>query len=267
MTTTITTEGGLLRLLAWLSPAFPTGAFAYSHGLEWAVEAGDITDETTLLVWLTDVMTHGSGRSDTILLRHAHRLAGGHDVGGDSFVMAGEGPPSTPCAVGPGKGVDGGPAPAMTGVGGLAASADGRLTDLADLAHATASGRERQSESLDQGKAFMLAAAPWGVPAAPERIPYPVAVGLAAGAHRVPEDATAVAFIQAVASNLISAAVRLVPLGQTAGLRVLAALEPVIRSTAAVTKDATLDDLGGCAFRSDIAAMRHETQYTRLFRS
>ena len=221
MTTCITTEGGLLRLLAWLSPAFPTGAFAYSHGLEWAVEAGDITDETSLLIWLTDVMTHGSGRSDTILLRHAHRLAG----------------------------------------------RDGALTDLADLAYATASGRERQSESLDQGKAFMLAAAPWGVPAAPERIPYPIAVGLVAGAHLVPEDATAVAYVQAVASNLISAAVRLVPLGQTAGLRVLAALEPVIRATAAATRDATLDDLGGCAFRSDIAAMRHETQYTRLFRS
>ncbi|HBK05823.1 MAG TPA: urease accessory protein UreF, partial [Acetobacteraceae bacterium] len=161
--------------------------------------------------------------------------------------------------------------PAMTGVEGLAASdtvtADGRLTDLAELAYATASGRERQSESLDQGKAFMLAAAPWGVPAAPERIPYPVAVGLVAGAHLVPEDATAVAYVQAVASNLISAAVRLVPLGQTAGLRVLAALEPVIRATAAATKDATLDDLGGCAFRSDLAAMRHETQYTRLFRS
>ena len=221
MTTTITTEGGLLRLLAWLSPAFPTGAFAYSHGLEWAVEAGDITDETSLLIWLTDVMTHGSGRSDTILLRHAHRLAG----------------------------------------------RGGALTDLADLAYATASGRERQSESLDQGKAFMLAAAPWGVPAAPERIPYPIAVGLVAGGHLVPEDATAVAYVQAVASNLISAAVRLVPLGQTAGLRVLAALEPVIRATAAATRDATLDDLGGCAFRSDIAAMRHETQYTRLFRS
>ena len=235
MTTTITTEGGLLRLLAWLSPAFPTGAFAYSHGLEWAVEAGDITDETSLLMWMTDVMTHGSCRSDTILLRHAHRLAGGGD---SSIVMAGS-----------------------------ASSADARLADLADLAYATASGRERQSESLDQGKAFMLAAAPWGVPAAPERIPYPIAVGLVAGAHLVPEDATAVAYVQAVATNLISAAVRLVPLGQTAGLRVLAAMEPVIRATAAATKDATLDDLGGCAFRSDIAAMRHETQYTRLFRS
>ena len=96
---------------------------------------------------------------------------------------------------------------------------------------------------------------------------YPVAVGALAGRHGIAEDATAAAYLQAFATNLISAAVRLVPLGQTAGLRVLAALEPVILQVAAATRAATLDDLGGCAFRSDLAAMRHETQYTRLFRS
>jgi urease accessory protein len=211
----------LLRLMAWLSPAFPTGAFAYSHGLEWAVECRDITSETTLRAWLTDIVAHGTGRSDTILLRHACRAF------------------AKPAA----------------------------LKDIADLAYASASCRERQNESLDQGKAFMLAAAPWGIPVAPERIPYPVAVGAVSGAHGIPEDATAAAYLQAIAANLISAAVRLVPLGQTAGLRVLAALEPTILAIAAATGDATLDDLGGCVFRSDLAAMRHETQYARLFRS
>jgi urease accessory protein len=211
----------LLRLMAWLSPAFPTGAFAYSHGLEWAVESRDISNETMLLAWLTDVIAHGTGRNDTILLRHAHRAA--TDPSG--------------------------------------------LRDIADLAYASASCRERQSESLNQGRAFMLAATPWGIPAVPERIPYPVAVGAVSGAHAIPEDATAAAYLQAIAANLISAAVRLVPLGQTAGLRVLAALEPTILAIAAETGDATLDDLGGCVFRSDLAAMRHETQYARLFRS
>jgi urease accessory protein len=211
----------LLRLMAWLSPGFPTGAFAYSHGLEWAVESGDVSDETTLRAWLTGVIAHGTGRADTIVLRHAHLASGDLDT----------------------------------------------LTDVAAIAYATASGRERQSESLDQGKAFMLAAAPWGVPPTPERIPYPVAVGAVAAAHGIPQDATAAAFLQAFTTNLISAAVRLVPLGQTAGLRVLAAMEAMIMGVAAETKAATLDDLGGCAFRSDLAAMRHETQYTRLFRS
>ncbi len=207
--------------MAWLSPAFPTGAFAYSHGLEWAVQSGDISDETSLHAWLGETITHGTGRNDTILLRHAHRA-------GDNTAM---------------------------------------LTDIANLARATASCRERQSESLDQGRAFMLAAAPWGIPPAPQRIPYPVAVGAVAAHHAIPEHATASAFLQAFTSNLISAAVRLVPLGQTAGLRVLAALEVAILKVASETKAATLDDLGGCAFRSDLAAMRHETQYTRLFRS
>ncbi len=210
-------EGEALRLLIWLSPAFPTGAFAYSHGLEWAVESGDVTDEATLSAWLSDVLAHGSGRNDAILLRHAHR------------------------------GVP--------------------LDELADLAAAIAPSRERLAETLDQGAAFIAAAAAWQPPPLPARVAYPVAVGALAGHHRIAEDATAAAYLQAFASNLVSAAVRLIPLGQSAGLRVLAALEPVIGQVAAATRTATLDDIGGCAFRSDLAAMRHETQYTRLFRS
>ena len=221
-TMTITTDHRpLLNLLAWLSPAFPTGAFAYSHGLEWAVEAGDIKDGDSLRHWLTDVLALGSGRSDTILLRHAHRAA------------------ADPVALG----------------------------EIVSLATACAPARERRDEALNQGRAFQLAVAPWTTTALPEDAPYAVAVGAAAGERGIPEDDTAVAYLQAFATNLISAAVRLVPLGQTAGLRVLAALEPIVLATAVQTKRATLDDVGGCAFRSDLAAMRHETQYTRLFRS
>jgi len=222
MTTTIMTDAaGTMRLLTWLSPAFPTGAFAYSHGLEWAVETHDIRDGETLLEWLSAVIAHGSARTDSILLRHAHRAA------------------NDPTA----------------------------LRELAALALACAASRERRDEALAQGRAFLRAASGWGVPDLPEDTPYCVAVGAMAGAHGIDEDATAIATLQTVVSNLISAAVRLVPLGQTTGLRTLAALEPLVLDTAAATKRATLDDLGGCAFRSDLAAMRHETQHTRLFRS
>ena len=132
-----------------------------------------------------------------------------------------------------------------------------------------------QGETLGQGGAFIAAATPWHTPAlialvariGRERIAYPVAVGALAGAHAIAEDAVAAGYLETFIANLISAAVRLVPLGQTAGLRVLATLEPVILRVAEQTRTATLDDIGGCAFRSDIAAMRHETQYTRLFRS
>jgi len=214
-------DGDILRLLAWLSPAFPTGAYAYSHGLEWAVETGDVTDSDTLSAWLADVLAHGAGRNDAIVLRHAHRAAA------DPAALAG----------------------------------------VAELAAATAPCRERQAETLGQGAAFVLAAAPWGTPTLPARVPYPVAVGAMAGWHGIDEDSAAAGYLQAVTGNLISAAVRLVPLGQSAGLAVLASLEPVVLHIAAATRDATLDDLGGCAFRSDMASMQHETQYTRLFRS
>ena len=214
----------VLRLLAWLSPAFPTGAFAYSHGLEWAIESEDIRDETTLRDWLADVLVEGAGRSDTILLRHARRAAD-----------------------------------AAT------------LVQLCQLGSAIATCRERLMETLAQGGAFARAAAAWGserlAALGGHDLPYPVAVGALAADHRIDEDATAAAYLQAMAANLISAAVRLVPLGQSAGLRVLVALEPTVTAVAAETRTATLDDLGGCCFRSDIAAMRHETQHTRLFRT
>jgi len=221
MTTIMTDAAATMRLLTWLSPAFPTGAFAYSHGLEWAVETHDIRDGETLLAWLSDVIARGSARTDTILLRHAHRAA--YD------------PPM--------------------------------LRDLAALGLATASGRERRDEALAQGQAFLRAASNWRVPELPEDTPYAVAVGAMAGANGIDEDSAATAYLQTFASNLISAAVRLVPLGQTTGLQTLAALEATILATAAATKAMTPDDLGGCAFRSDLAAMHHETQYTRLFRS
>ena len=226
---TITETTHLLRLLAWLSPAFPTGGFAYSHGIEWAVAAGDIRDAATLREWIDDVLRHGAGRSDAILLRHAHQAA----TAGD-----------------------------------LAA-----LLTVAELALAGQPGRERQAESAGQGNAFVLAAASWrpdllrALAARIDHIAYPVAVGTLAGAHGIAADVTAAATLQAFAANLISAAVRLVPLGQSAGLSVLAALEGAVTDVAAATADATLDDLGGACFRSDLAALCHETQYTRLFRS
>jgi urease accessory protein len=221
MTTTTIDRRPLLSLLAWLSPAFPVGGFAYSHGLEWAVEAGDVRDGATLREWIADILRFGSARTDAILLRAAHR------AGGDAA----------------------------------------RLAEVAGIGMAAVAARERRDETLNQGRAFVLGMAAWGGLDAPEDVPYAVAVGAACGHRLVLEDDAALAFLQAFSANLISAAVRLVPLGQSVGLRVLADLEATILAVAEETRDATMDDLGGCAFRSDLAAMRHETQYTRLFRS
>lgn len=210
----------LLRLLTWLSPAFPTGGFAYSHGLEWAVESGDVRDEGGVREWLLDVLAHGAGWTDAILLRQAWRAA-------------------DPAA----------------------------LAEIAELAEAASPSQERRQESLDQGSAFLRAAAAWGDVALSRRVAYPVAVGAVAGRHGVAEDAVCMGYLHAFAANLVSAAVRLVPLGQSAGLRVVMALEPVVLAVAEGTRGVGLEAIGGACFRSDIASMRHETQYTRLFRT
>jgi urease accessory protein len=211
----------LIRLLTWLSPGFPTGGFAFSHGLEWSIEAGDIVDETTLGDWIADVLRNGAGRSDAILLRHAY-------------------------------------------------TADpGELPALCVLGIALGFGRERRLETCAQGSAFIRAGSVWGGPRIvvlfDKEVPYPIAVGALAADHRIGVDHAVAAYLQAFAASLVSAAVRLIPLGQTAGLRVRLALEPVIAELVEQARSDRLDDLGGACFRSDIAALRHETQRTRLF--
>jgi urease accessory protein len=220
----------LYRLMTWLSPAFPVGAFSYSSGIEWAVEAGDIVDGATLQDWLAS-MLEGPGFCDGVFLAHAHRTA--------------------------------------------AACGDVMLRELAELAAAFAPSRERHLETTAQGRAFIeIARAAWNcdgldrlVVACDGTIVYPVAVGIVSSAHAIPLAPTMHAFLHAVTSNWISAGSRLIPLGQTDSQRALAALEPVVVATGKRALDAALDDLGSVSFRADLASMRHETQYTRLFRS
>jgi urease accessory protein len=220
----------LARLMIWLSPAYPVGGFSYSHGLEWTVGASRVRDAMTLGDWIEDILKHGAGRSDAIFLAHAWRgVAGGDDL---------------------------------------------LLAETIELAAAFAPSAERRLETLAQGAAFLAATrAAWPSPALDRlaaqaaEVAYPIAVGACAAAHGLPLPETAHAFMQAFAANLVSAGVRLVPLGQTDGLRVLARLEPLIRPLIAGALAASLDDVGGAAVMADIASMRHETQHTRLFRS
>ena len=203
-------------LAAWFSPGYPVGAYSYSHGLEWAVEAGDVTDPATLGAWIRDVLAYGAGRSDAILLARAL------DAG------------------------DPGP--------------------LAELAEALAPSAERHLETMAQGAAFARTTAAVHGMAVPA-MAYPVAVGHAARLLGLPAEATVTLFVQAFAANLVSAGVRLVPVGQTDGQRLLAELQPLAARVAAEARAAPLDAVGGLAQRGDLAAMRHETQYSRLYRS
>ncbi len=221
----------LYRLMTWLSPSFPVGAFSYSSGIEWAVEAGDVTDAESLQGWLASMLADGAGFCDGVFLAHTHRAASSGD--------------------------------------------DAALGGIAELAAAFAPSRERHLETSAQGRAFVeIARAAWNCAALDRLIAgcggtivYPVAVGLVSAGHAIPLAATIHAFLHAVTSNWISAGARLVPLGQTDSQRVLAQLEPMVGATAARALEASLDDLGTATFRADLASMRHETQYTRLFRS
>jgi urease accessory protein len=217
--------------MTWLSPAYPVGAFSYSSGLEWAVEAGDIADAEGLRGWLGVVIGEGGGFCDAVFFAHAHRA-----------VVAGD---------------------------------DATLAEVAELAAAFSPSKERHLETTAQGRAFIEATqAAWPCAALdkltaiwPGPYVYPVAVAAAAAGHGIALEPALGAYLHAVTANLVSAGMRLVPLGQTDGQRLLAALEPLVAATVHRALQTSLDDVGSAALRADLASMRHETQYTRLFRS
>ena len=218
-------------LLVWLSPSFPIGAFAYSHGLEWAFEAGDITDFETLGAWLRGLLRYGSLRNDAVLLAAAWRAVADQDTSA--------------------------------------------LRAVNELALALAPSQERYLETSAQGTAFAITArAAWPSTALDELsaddfddVAYPVALAATAASYDIALPAMVESFLIAFVSNLISAALRLGCIGQTDGQKLIAALMKEISAAAVFATHSTLDDLGSATLRADIASMKHETQYSRLFRS
>ncbi len=229
--TTTTTIEAFYRLLAWLSPAYPVGAYTYSHGLEAAVEEGAVRRREDLVAYVSAALTEGAGRVDGALLASAHRAM----------------------AKGDGRGLDA----------------------VAELGAAWRGTAETALEAEAQGTAFLaVTLAAWPEPRLaafatrhPRRIPHAVAFGAAAAAHGVPLREAAFGYLSAFAANLVSAGVRLVPLGQTDGQIATAALMPVVAAAADAALAADLDRLGTAAATLDVFSIRHETQYTRLFRS
>jgi urease accessory protein len=220
----------LYRLMTFLSPAFPVGAFSYSSGIEWAVEASDITDAASLRDWLSAMLVDGSGFCDAVFVAQAHRAMNLDDMA------------------------------ALRELAELAAafvpSRERQLeTTTQGKAFIEITRAAWNCNGLDDAVAQC------------DTIIYPIAVGLVSAAHGIPLASALHAFLHALVSNWISAGSRLIPLGQTDSQRVLAALEGVVAVTAARALDASLDDLGSATFRADLAGLQHETQYTRLFRS
>lgn len=219
----------LYPLMTWLSPSFPVGAYSFSHGLENAVEAGLVTDAAQAESWITDLLTHGDGHADLVFLAHAW------SAGDDSDA----------------------------------------LQEVHELALAFQPSREIRLESTAQGSSFLkTAASTWPCAAidglqdiAGDAVAYPVAIGAVARSHGVDRDAALEAYAHAFVANLVSAAIRLVPLGQTDGQKITAALQHTVRTEVVRAAETPLQSVTSSCLMADITSMRHEIQYTRLFRS
>lgn len=205
-----------LRLVQWLSPAFPIGAFAWSQGLETAIVDGDVTDADSLHDWIAAVLTHGTGRADAILLAQAR--------------------------------------------------GDADLAALQDLALALAPCAERAAETMEQGLAFGRTIAGLTGEEAPPLV-YPLAVGHATRSLGVATEEVLTLWLQGLAATLVSVGVRFIPIGQTDGQRVMARLTDRIVALASELADAPLSAIASSTPRADLAAMRHETLQTRIYRS
>ncbi|MEN8215815.1 MAG: urease accessory protein UreF [Pseudomonadota bacterium] len=228
------TETALYSLLAWLSPSFPVGAYSYSHGLEYAVESGLVKDRDSLVEWVETIITAGSGRTDAMLCCAAYQAVKAEDA--EQLIW---------------------------------------VVERADALRGTA---EMALESAAQGQAFLdTVRAAWAHAAledwanrlqAMQRPPaYAVAVAVVAARHGLPLDMTLTAFLHAIVANLVSAGVRLIPLGQTDGQRAISGLAKTVIACVKDVLSQSLDDLGSATPMIDWTSMRHETQYTRLFRS
>ncbi len=224
----------LLRLQSWLSPAFPTGSYSYSHGLEWAVEAGHVHDRKSLVDWLEADLYYGSGRNEAIFFSEAWRCAVD-----DNYA---------------------------------------KLLEIVELAAAFRGTSELALESSQQAAAYLAMLRKvwpnrildWLSEMLCERHIQPavaVVLGVRSAREGIPVSLALPVLLQSYLANLVTAGVRLIPLGQTDGQLAIAELEEAVLAASAQAKKATIDDLGSVAFMVDLASMAHETQYTRLFRS
>jgi urease accessory protein len=223
-----------LRLQSWLSPAFPTGSYSYSHSLEWAVEAGQIRDRKGLVDWLEADLCYGSGRNEAIFFSEAWRWT----IDDDRV----------------------------------------KLYEITELAAAFRGTSEFALESSQQAAACLATlrhvwpdpVLDWLSEILYERRVHPalaVVLGVRSARQDIPVNLALPAFLQSYVANLVTAGVRLIPLGQTDGQLAIAELEEAVLAASAQAEEATIDDLGSAAFMVDLASMAHETQYTRLFRS
>jgi urease accessory protein len=221
----------LLRLQTWMSPAFPTGAYTCSHGMETVISNGQLADADCCLGWISNILANGSGWNDAVLLCQAWKICND--------------PAASTCDVA------------------------AQLTELNELALALQPGAERYQETVQLGASFLTAAQAWPesgsspVCTLPGDLALPVVIGALAAVHVLPLDLTLATAVQAGASNLVWVATRLVPLGQSESVKMIAKLESTVSAVTSRAIHSTVDDLGSCALLTDLASLQHETLASR----
>jgi urease accessory protein len=189
-----------------------------------------VHDEATLARWVEGIVAFGAGRMDGAFFAQTWRAATSND--------------------------------------------DATLAEVTERAAAMRGTAELALESSQQGDAFLKTMRESAPSEKLERFAkalplhaYPTAVAMAAAITGIPLRPALLAFVQAGAANLVSAGVRLIPLGQYAGQRVIERLRPTIVATANAALNQTPCEIGSAAAIVDWTSMKHETQYSRLFRS
>ena len=210
------TDSKLITVMQWLSPAFPIGGFAYSHGLEWAINKGYVSNREELQKWVSDLLEYGSLKNDAILIK---------------LVLQGSDP-----------------------------------KEINELAMALCPASERLSETQLQGGAFCkIMREVWSLEI--DDLALPIALALAAKNENIDQNLVVPAYLHSFCSNLISVAMRLIPIGQTDGQKTLRELSPLISDSVRAVAKSDKDDLGSACFLSDVSAMQHEYLQPRVFKT
>ena len=200
--------------MAWLSPACPIGAFAYSQGLEAAVEDGLVTDISSLKVWLNASLSHGSIKNDSVFLAAAFN-----------------------------------------------SKSLSELQNLTDLYYAFCISSSRYQESKNMGRAFSK------LVTLKNEYAFPISLGKVSKDYGIKLDNLIPLFMHSALQNQISAAQRLISLGQSDAFKLLTSLFALIGEIAQEVRTGELDNLTSTSFIAEIEAMRHETLNTRIFAS
>jgi urease accessory protein len=224
----------LLRLQSWLSPTFPNGAYSYSHGLEWAVEAGQVDGRGGLVDWLEADLRYGSGRNEALFFGEAYRNALDNELA------------------------------KLAQVAELAAASRGTAEFVLEASQQATACLSTLRKVWPDRLLDWLSDTLFGLQMPPAQA---IVVGIRAAREGIPLSLALPTFLHGYVANLVNAGVRLIPLGQTDGQLAIAELEPAILLASGKACDATIDDLGSAAVMTDFASISHETQYTRLFRS